>query len=316
MPDYNAYLADQVTRFWSYRNARFANEQAIFDEPCSRGVRPPVFLQGHELKNVIIDPQLADSEARLVLSMLPTHERHRWFRSMKSSQALVQSVFGNLRAMKLCSVLQDVRTEEGFHPFEDITPIGASLSLERTVNNLGEPRLTSVDVSVQGRVNVAIECKLAECDVGHCSRPNLNEKHPEHCDGSYRYQHSRRERCVLTTIGIKYWEYVPPLFTWRTDKDYAACPLRSTYQLVRNVLAASIGASRELVPGVAILLFDERNPEFHKNGAAGIAFATVKHALREPERLQRLSWQTVIQTLSVTPRLQWLRSELADKYGL
>jgi hypothetical protein len=316
MGDYNEYLVDLVNRFWTYRSTRFANEQAIFDKRDRRGMRPPVLSRNHELRNVIVDPQLSQSEACQVRRMLPPGERHRWFRSMRSSQALVQSVFANLCAMKLCAALQVVTTDEGCHPFQGISPDGSSLTLERSVTALREPRPTSIDISVQGPLNVVIECKLAEPDVGHCSRPKLSEDKPNHCDGSYRCQHGRKERCALAVLGIKYWKFVPRLFKWRADQDQAICPLRSTYQLVRNALAASIGEDGEVVPGFAVLLFDERNPAFHKDGRGGRAFAAVKDALREPDHLQRLSWQTVMQALRKVPRLQWLKSELTEKYGL
>jgi hypothetical protein len=218
--------------------------------------------------------------------------------------------------MKLCAALQVVTTDEGCHPFQGISPDGSSLTLERSVTALREPRPTSIDISVQGPLNVVIECKLAEPDVGHCSRPKLSEDKPNHCDGSYRCQHGRKERCALAVLGIKYWKFVPRLFKWRADQDQAICPLRSTYQLVRNALAASIGEDGEVVPGFAVLLFDERNPAFHKDGRGGRAFAAVKDALREPDHLQRLSWQTVMQALRKVPRLQWLKSELTEKYGL
>ena len=94
------------------------------------------------------------------------------------------------------------------------------------------------------------------------------------------------------------------------------CPLRFTYQLVRNVLAASIDERGEVIPGYAVLLVDERNPAFHANGGGGRVFTDVKAALREPERLQRLSWQTIMEALRKVPRLQWLTTELSAKYGL
>ncbi len=316
MGDYNEYLVDLVDRFWRYRSTRFATEQTIFDETARRDTRPPVFSHNHELRNVIVDTQLSQSEACQVHCMLSPGQRHRWFGSMRSSQALVQSVFANLCAMKLCAALQVIATDEGCHPFQGISADGSSLSLERSVTALGEPRPTSIDISVQGPPNVAMECKLAEYDVGHCSRPELSEDEPDYCDGSYRCQHGRKERCALAVLGIKYWKFVPRLFKWRADQDHTICPLRSTYQLVRNVLAASIGEDGEVVPGFAVLLFDERNPEFHTNGRGGRAFAVLKDALQEPDRLQRLSWQTVMQTLRRIPRLQWLTSELTDKYGL
>ena len=41
-------------------------------------------------------------------------------------------------------------------------------------------------------------------------------------------------------MGIKYWQFIPLLFEWSSDRDYDPCPLRDNYQLVRNILAACI----------------------------------------------------------------------------
>jgi hypothetical protein len=316
MGDYNKYLAGLSDRFWAYRTTRFADEQSIFDQRDLHGMRPPVFLRSQELRNVIVDPRLVLEEANQVRCMLAAEERHRWFGSMKSSQALVQSVFGNLSAMQCLSAIEAISTEEGGHPFRELSQVGSSLDLERRVTAQGEPRPTSIDVWVTASTRVAIECKFTECDVGQCSRPGLKGDDPGHCDGSYRYQRDRDARCVLTTLGVKYWNFVPLLFKWRSDQDHPSCPLLPTYQLVRNVLAASIDENGDLIRGFAVLLYDERNPEFRKSGRGDRAFAAVKNALLEPHRLQRLSWRTVMQAMGKVPRLRWLTSELGAKYGL
>jgi hypothetical protein len=115
---------------------------------------------------------------------------------------------------------------------------------------------------------------------------------------------------------MRYWDFVPQLFNWQADQDYAKCPLRSTYQLVRNVLAASIGEDGKVIPGFAVLLYDERNPAFQPSGRGSLAFTAVKTALRQPDRLQRIAWQAVIREIRKVRRLTWLTSELKEKYGL
>jgi hypothetical protein len=305
-----------VGRFWSYRTARFARERAIFDRQERKGLRPPVFNKQHALRNVIIDPGLPESGATQVRSMIPQSERHRWFRSMRSSQALVQSVFGNLCALKLCNTLHSVSTEQGANPFEGISEDGTSVRLEQRIGTFNEPRRTSIDIYIAQVPKVAIECKLVENDVGHCSRPKLSEDEPKYRDGSYRCQRGRKTRCALSALEIRYWDYVLRLFNWRSEQDYAKCALRMTYQLVRNVLAASIGENGEVIEGYAVLLFDDRNPAFQPDGSGYLAFSAVRDALWEPCRLQRLSWQTVMCELRKHPRLGWLTSELMEKYGL
>ena len=88
MGDYNEYLNDLVDCFWSYRSTRFSSDQTIFDQSDRFDMRPPVLSRNHALRNVLVDPQLSQSEAHQVRRMLPPRERHRWFGSMKSSQAL------------------------------------------------------------------------------------------------------------------------------------------------------------------------------------------------------------------------------------
>lgn len=310
------YLQDLVARFWAYRAQRFAGDENVFDEPAPRGLRPPVFLKTSAIKNVLVDPSLRPEQVGIVHAMLPRWERHRWFQSMRSSQALVQSVFGNLRAMGLCNLLQPVQTDEGFQPFGAVTAQGPELTLERKLSTLGEPQPTSVDINVESSPHVAIECKLAEDKVGPCSRPGLGEEETDYCDGTYRQQLGRASRCALTELKIKYWEFVPQLFTWGAGEDHIPCPLRSTYQLVRNVLAASVTPQGAVTDGRAVLLYDARNPHFQPGGQGHEAYVVTKAALHEPCRLQRLTWQAVLKVLRQDHRLNWLTSEIDLKYGL
>jgi hypothetical protein len=77
----------------SYAHERF--DAALF-ETGGDPHRPPVFLAGHATSNLLLPPD-ADLVSSVV-KMVPVAARHRWFRSMKSSQALTQSVFGALAA--------------------------------------------------------------------------------------------------------------------------------------------------------------------------------------------------------------------------
>ena len=107
---------------------------------------------------------------------------------------------------------------------------------------------TSVDVLFGGSYRVAVECKLGETEVGNCSRPRLQSGDPnyeaQHCDGSYTFQRKRDARCSLSSIGVKYWDYIPELFNWSAEVDHNPCPLNSTYQLVRNLLAVGVTSRR------------------------------------------------------------------------
>ena len=99
-------------------------------------------------------------------------ERHRWFRSFKSSQALAQSVFGALGSFDRLDLLDGVVAECGRPAFIEDTR-GASFVLEHEVRSLGEPKPTSIDVLLEaGSKRVAVECKLTERKFGvcHCRR--------------------------------------------------------------------------------------------------------------------------------------------------
>ena len=99
--------------------------------------------------------------------------RHRWFRSFASSQALAQSVFGGLAAADRLDVLARVPAECGRPAF-----VKADRSrLEVEVTSLGEPRPTSLDVLLEhGDYRVAVECKFTEALFGACSRPEAKPR--------------------------------------------------------------------------------------------------------------------------------------------
>lgn len=102
---------------------------------------------------------------------------------------------------------------------------------------------------------------------------------------------------------------------WRADTEHPTCPLRETYQLVRNTLAASFNDDGNLIDGYAVLLYDARNPAFQTGGRGHAAYSSVKAALREPQRLQKMSWQSLLEPLRDHRELEWLMEELCLKYG-
>ena len=130
-------------------------------------------------------------------------------------------------------------------------------------------------------------------------RPRLPRDNPSYCDGTYTVQHGRRTRCALTEIGVQYWQHAPAVFNWNPDIDHSPCPLAWTYQLVRNVLAATVRKDRvETASGHALIIYDERNPAFWPGGNARSAYDAVCTALRHPGLLRTVSWQRVIDQLS------------------
>ena len=161
-----SYVDQLVVRMRTYAHERF--DAALF-ETSSDPHRPPVFLAEHATSNLLLPPD-ADF-ASFVVKMVPAAACHRWFRSMKSSQALTQSVFGALAAAGHLAALGALTAECGRSAFTE-TPNLLHMTLERHVNWLGEPRRTSIDVCFESpRYRIAVECKLSESVFGTCSRP-------------------------------------------------------------------------------------------------------------------------------------------------
>ena len=116
---------------------------------------------------------------------------------------------------------------------------------------------------------------------------------------------------------MQYWQHAPAVLDWNPDTDHSPCPLASTYQLVRNVLAATVRQDRvETASGHALIIYDERNPAFWPGGEARSAYDAVCAALRHPGLLRTVSWQRVIGQLSAVRDLRWLVDGLEAKYGL
>jgi len=313
------YLGDLFAGFWKYSRDTFGDADYFDRLPSDTDKRPPVFTPLYRDKNVLLRPGGPPVEHSAVLRALPRGKRHRHFASMRSSQALAQSVFGNLKIGKKLGCLLDLRDENGLSLF----PIADSdsCSLEYELDYLGEAERapTSVDVMFISGYRVAVECKLAENKFGPCSRPSLDENDPQFCDGTYSFQMNRRERCPLTTQGIRYWEYVPPLTTWPADREQDPCPLRLTYQLFRNLLAACISPAPspkcDVSNGHVVVVSDERNPAFRPDGQARSVFTAMKKNLKDPSRLRACSWQQIRVAMRGDSQLHWLTDALHRKYG-
>lgn len=317
-----AYRADLNRRYWQYQQRRFPRWEAFFERPYAPDRRPPVFLCDQAWRNVIVRPGAPSEETARLLALVPAGERHRWFRSMASSQALAQSVLGNLAIDDALGCLTEITGDEGRPLLGRAQATPGTFAMEYRVDTLGEPRATSLDAYVSGDYRVAIECKFTEREVGTCSRPKLKPTAGNyaraHCDGSYSVQRGRRERCSLTEGGVRYWRYVPKLFRWDTNVDYPDCPLNRNYQLVRNVLAAGVRPDGTASPaqGHALLLYDERNPAFWPGGRGLAAYEETRAALCEPAMLRKCNWQHIVGHLRDRGVLPWLSEELALKYGL
>jgi hypothetical protein len=322
--DMTNYREMLIRRYWVYQREFFPDAANHFDHPESLDLppRPPVFLKSREWENVIIKPGATREETSQLLALIPEGEKHRWFRSMNSSQALSQSVLGNLALSGDLGSLAQLADDDGLALFGKAQVSAGNFSMEFKLRYLGEPVPTSLDAYIGGGYRVAIECKFSESDVGTCSRPRLTSAHANHdrdfCDRSYTRQGTRRERCSLTEIGVLYWRYVQQLFRWKSEQDLPSCPLYANYQLVRNILAIGVTPDGRVSPtnGHVVMVYDERNPVFQVNGRGFSAFAETRGALREPTMLRKCSWQKIVQHLRSADILPWLTDHLACKYGL
>ena len=319
----NEFRRRLIDRFGRFQQESFANNAEVFDRPYTAGGgRPPVFLKSHAELNIIAHPHASPEERRRLLDLVPVNKRHRWFRSMTSSQALAQSVLGNLIVHDCVGLLGDLEDDEGQPLFGRAVLTADTLALEHEVGFLGEPTPTSLDGIISGAYRVAIECKLTEQEVGPCSRPlmktDATRYEQDFCDGTYTVQRGRCHRCSLTDRGVKYWGYVPALFPdWVPDRDHRPCPLADNYQLVRNVLAACVREDGAVSPsnGHAVLLYDSRNPAFQPGGKGYVAFDATRSALIRAEGLRKCGWQSVTTRLADSTEMRWLAHALDAKYG-
>ena len=293
------YKADLNQRYWKYQEIKFSNEQGFFDRPQTKDGRPPVFIRGESWRNVIINQNANQKEIDKLLEVIPDGEKHKWYGSMNSSQALAQSVLGNLAVHNFLHCLSELECDEGMDLFGKAQFPLDNFVMEHNIDYLGEPRPTSLDGYFSGKYQIAIECKFTEQEVGTCSRPRLTTANSnyesDHCNGTYSIQRERKELCPLTEAGVLYWRYVPHLFKWENDSDISPCPLNKNYQLVRNILAAGVNQDG-----------NERNPSFQANGNGQIAYTETREALREPTMLRKCSWQRIVQYLREKNVLDWL----------
>lgn len=304
-----AYTDYVAGRLWAYRTLRFAGRDNLFDQPLRAGSRPPVFKKESGEQNVIVSRE--PDKAAAVRALVPVKKRHRWFRSMKSSQALALSIFGNLKVLGHADVLQAVSADGFGGPAFGPGPIRSdSILLEHDAKLPGERTSTSVDVLIGGASSVCVECKLTESEVGRCSKTLLPSSNKSHCNGANPMT-GGGITCPLANAGPRYWEEVPAFVkmeAWRARRE---CPMCEPYQLVRNILAAS-RPGRER--GHALLIYDARNPASRpsRNGT----FEDLQDVLADPSVLRRCSWQSILAAMMDRPELQGLVQEVGLESGL
>jgi len=277
---YKKSLEQGFWQYWNGKKSSVAFSADMLDSEHGVG-RLPVFKKEFADRNILMKPDANEEDKRRLVNLIPDRKRHKWFRSMSSSQALALSFFGNLVIYSQLDWLRDLRDNDGKAIFGTADLSASNFSMEHEVGTLNEPRPTSLDFYISGRYRVAIECKLTE-------------------------------------IGVRYWDYVPALFKWSADRDYDVCPLKNNYQLVRNVLSACVREDGVASPsnGHAVLVYDERNPAFAESGKGAKAFRLTQEVLHESQNLRKVSWQRMCSFMKENKKLSWLTEAIADKYGI
>jgi hypothetical protein len=318
------YRSSLLSRYWNYINNSSVNQNRYLEISKKLEKRPPVYKREESWRNIITNPNGKKEEIDQLRQLIPEYKHHKWFRSMNSSQALAQSILGNMVISGYLYRLNEIEDDDDGRPLLENQNIKRNeYSMEHKILYLGESkRKTSLDAFISGNIKIAIECKFTEAEVGPCSRPGLTEKNTnyekEKCDGNYSIQRNRKKRCSLTELGIKYWEYIPKLFTWKDNEDIIPCPVNENYQLVRNILSIGVDIDGRLSDkqGYALLIYDERNPAFQPNGKGYKSFYLTRKALINPSMLRKCSWQKVVNYLRINNNLPWLTDQLSLKYGL
>ena len=102
--EYERTLRD---RLWAWADAHHPKHLDGGD----RESRPPVLSRQYRYLNLLLPPNR--DKAEQVLLSIPYAKRHRWFGSLKSSQAIAQSVFGAIQGFDTAHLLAGLKAECG-----------------------------------------------------------------------------------------------------------------------------------------------------------------------------------------------------------
>lgn len=104
----------------------------------------------------------------------------------------------------------------------------------------------------------------------------------------------------------------------RSDMNHSTCPIWKPYQLVRNVLAASVDpqTGEVLDQPTAVLIYDSRNSVFAPGGNVDYLFREVQGALEGSASLKRATWQSIAAALNEQGSYEDLLLWLDEGYGI
>ena len=130
---YKEYREELIARFWDFQRNYYQNKEVWFErvfDPINSN-RPPVFKRDYGENNVLVNDDFIEETKKAVREMIPKVKWHRWFKSMTSSQALAQSIFGNLKVLGKLDCLADLRDDGMTQPCEDETVASSPTAILR-----------------------------------------------------------------------------------------------------------------------------------------------------------------------------------------
>ncbi len=239
--------------------------------------------------------------------------------SVRSSQALAIDVFGTIRQSPQREAILGVLAGALGLPSEG--PWTVELEVSAPHNHLNEPQPTPVDVILQSpRTVVFLECKFTEPSGGRCQQIRGSKPLPQ-CNGNYEPQTNPRNkltaRCALTAKGVRYWDWIPQLFTIDNDRDYAPCPFAGPwYQWMRNLtVCAAMAQASGRIAAFAVVYVERRGLAM-----ARYDWAPFRVALRPEVSFNTLSFQRVLELAAMVapqdqewPKLQtWVETKISQ----
>jgi hypothetical protein len=297
--DYAAYRNKLVSRCREYGKSF----SGAIDAEHGEG---HVFLPARQDLN-LFDENLAE--------FIPAHNRHRWFRSMLSSQALAVSVIGTIVERDGPALLSELRCEDSLpllpdqHGFQLVGFEYAPTWLERG------KRKSQIDAFLESPGwRLAIECKLTEQDIGHCQMSKDGEAQSAYRDlPGFDFCHR------VKFNGATYWSYWQQISSNPIPAVCSEeCPLHRTYQMARNVICAGLDPKTGEFDGLgtALLLYDQRNPSFQPAGDAFQSCTMLKSTLKNISALRTATWQSLAGLLRFAGTYEDLLDYLDLKYGI
>lgn len=272
------------------------------------------YKQGHVFTKACADHNLFKPELG---KLLPLDERHKWFRSMTSSQALTVSVFGTLIQNQNLKLIAGLECDDGEMLLsKGVLPESAIFEYPAVGLEKGK-RKTQIDVFISGgSLRIAIECKLMEDKIGSCSE-SRDGKEVDAYGQIPGFAACHRVRLN----GARYWEFLQDISDIKPEGPWCSCPLKEPYQIARNVLAASLDPETGELggEGIALLLYDSNNPRFSSGGKADKIFFEFRNHLNDPSLLKKASWQSfakLIEEQGNRPEYSELLVYLSSKYGI